>query len=67
MSTALEQFSNLTIAAMLVEAFAVCREAGRRVLGLRHYDEQLMGGMVLHSGAIAEMITSPKGFKAKEW
>ncbi|MDR2345909.1 MAG: SEC-C domain-containing protein [Planctomycetaceae bacterium] len=42
---------------ILIEAFAVCREAGRRVLGLRHYDVQLMGGIVLHSGAIAEMVT----------
>ncbi|MDR3199150.1 MAG: SEC-C domain-containing protein [Planctomycetaceae bacterium] len=42
---------------LLIEAFAVCREAGRRVLGLRHYDVQLIGGMVLHSGAIAEMMT----------
>jgi len=42
---------------LLVDAFAVCREAGRRVLGMRHFDVQLMGGMVLHSGAIAEMVT----------
>ena len=42
---------------LLVEAFAVCREAGRRVLGMRHFDSQMMGGMVLHSGAIAEMVT----------
>ncbi len=42
---------------LLAEAFAVCREAGRRVLGMRHYDVQLMGGMVLHSGTIAEMVT----------
>ena len=42
---------------ILVEAFAVCREAGRRVLGMRHYDVQMMGGMVLHSGSIAEMVT----------
>jgi len=42
---------------ILVEAFAVCREGGRRFLGMRHYDVQLIGGMVLHSGAIAEMIT----------
>jgi preprotein translocase subunit SecA len=42
---------------LLVEAFAVCREAGRRVLGMRHYDVQLMGGMVLHEGKIAEMRT----------
>ncbi len=42
---------------ILVEAFAVCREGGKRFLGMRHYDVQLMGGMVLHSGAIAEMVT----------
>jgi len=42
---------------LLVDAFAVGREAGRRVLKMRHYDVQLMGGMVLHSGAIAEMKT----------
>ena len=42
---------------LMVEAFAVCREAGRRVLGMRHYDVQLMGGMVLHEGKIAEMRT----------
>lgn len=42
---------------MLPEAFAVCREAGRRVLGMRHYDVQLIGGMVLHLGKIAEMRT----------
>jgi preprotein translocase subunit SecA len=46
-----------TLDDLLVEAFAVCREAGRRWIGLRHYDVQLMGGMVLHSGAIAEMVT----------
>ena len=38
---------------ILIEAFAVCREAGRRVLKMRHYDVQLVGGMVLHNGAIA--------------
>jgi preprotein translocase subunit SecA len=42
---------------LLVEAFAVCREASRRVLKMRHYDVQLMGGMVLHGGSIAEMKT----------
>ena len=42
---------------MLPEAFAVCREASRRVLGMRHYDVQLIGGMVLHLGKIAEMRT----------
>ena len=46
-----------TLDDILIDAFAVCREAGRRVLGMRHYDVQLMGGMVLHSGAIAEMVT----------
>ena len=42
---------------LLVEAFAVCREAGWRVLKMRHFDVQLVGGMVLHSGRIAEMRT----------
>lgn len=42
---------------ILPEAFAVCREAGKRVLGMRHYDVQLIGGMVLHLGKIAEMRT----------
>lgn len=42
---------------LLVEAFAVVREASQRILGLRHFDEQLIGGMVLHSGKIAEMRT----------
>ncbi|ALN59464.1 preprotein translocase subunit SecA [Lysobacter yananisis] len=42
---------------LLPEAFAVCREASRRVLGMRHYDVQMIGGMVLHLGKIAEMRT----------
>jgi preprotein translocase subunit SecA len=42
---------------LLPEAFSVVREAGRRVLNMRHYDVQLIGGMVLHSGKIAEMKT----------
>jgi len=46
-----------TVDALLPEAFAVCREAARRVLGMRHFDVQLIGGMVLHSGKIAEMRT----------
>jgi preprotein translocase subunit SecA len=46
-----------TLDDVLPEAFALCREAGRRSLGQRHYDVQLIGGMVLHSGAIAEMRT----------
>jgi len=41
----------------LEEAFAVVREAGRRVLNMRHFDVQLIGGMVLHQGKIAEMKT----------
>ena len=43
--------------ALLPEAFAVCREASRRVLGMRHFDVQMIGGMVLHAGKIAEMKT----------
>jgi len=42
---------------LLPEAFAVVREAGRRVLGMRHFDVQLLGGVVLHKGQIAEMKT----------
>ena len=42
---------------LLVESFAVCREAGVRYLQMRHYDEQLIGGMVLNDGGIAEMVT----------
>ncbi len=46
-----------TLDDILVEAFAVCREGGKRFLGMRHYDVQMMGGIVLHSGSIAEMVT----------
>ena len=46
-----------TLENILPEAFAVCREASRRVLGMRHFDVQLMGGMCLHEGKIAEMKT----------
>jgi len=46
-----------TLDELLPEAFAVTREAGRRVLGMRHFDVQLLGGMVLHNGKIAEMKT----------
>src|SRR5438067_1773667 len=42
---------------VLPETFALVREAGRRRLGMRHFDVQLMGGMVLHAGKIAEMAT----------
>ncbi len=46
-----------TLEDLLVEAFAVCRESGKRFLGMRHYDVQLIGGMILHEGNIAEMVT----------
>jgi preprotein translocase subunit SecA len=46
-----------TLDAILPEAFAVCREASKRVLGMRHYDVQLIGGITLHRGAISEMKT----------
>jgi preprotein translocase subunit SecA len=42
---------------LLPEAFAVCREGARRVLGMRHYDVQMIGGITLHEGRIAEMRT----------
>src|SRR5881628_3687283 len=42
---------------LLPEAFAVCREAARRTVGMRHFDVQLIGGVVLHEGKIAEMAT----------
>ncbi len=46
-----------TLDQLLPEAFAVVRETGKRVLGMRHFDEQMIGGMVLHQGKIAEMRT----------
>jgi len=46
-----------TLDSLLPEAFAVCREGSKRALGMRHYDVQMIGGMVLHSGRIAEMRT----------
>ena len=46
-----------TLDDILVEAFAACREGSKRVLKMRHYDVQLIGGMVLHNGCIAEMRT----------
>ncbi len=46
-----------TLDDLLVDAFAICREGGKRFLNMRHYDVQLVGGMVLHSGGIAEMVT----------
>lgn len=53
-----QRFANgETLDALLPEAFAVCREASKRVLKMRHFDVQLIGGMVLHYGKIAEMAT----------
>jgi preprotein translocase subunit SecA len=49
--------TNEVLDEILVESFAVVREAGRRVLNMRHFDVQLIGGMVLHDGKIAEMKT----------
>ena len=46
-----------SLESVLPEAFAVVREAAKRVLGMRHYDVQLIGGMILHSGKISEMKT----------
>ena len=48
---------------LLAEAFALVREAAKRTLGQRHFDVQLMGGIALHNGQIAEM----KPVKAKRW
>ena len=53
-----ERFSNgETVEQLLVEAFAVVREASKRVFGMRHFDVQMIGGMVLNEGKIAEMRT----------
>ncbi len=49
--------SGATIDSLLEEAFAVVREASKRALGMRHFDVQLVGGMVLHAGGISEMRT----------
>ena len=49
--------SGETLEQILPEAFAVVREAGKRVLGMRHFDVQIMGGAILHEGKIAEMKT----------
>ncbi len=46
-----------TLDDIMVDAFAVCREASIRVLGMRHYDVQMIGGIILHKGSIAEMRT----------
>jgi preprotein translocase subunit SecA len=49
--------SDLALDPLLIEAFAVVREAGRRVLGMRHFDVQLIGGMVTHDGRVGELKT----------
>ncbi|GLQ33263.1 preprotein translocase subunit SecA [Litoribrevibacter albus] len=49
--------SGESLDALLPEAFAVVREAGKRIMGMRHFDVQLIGGMTLHNGKIAEMRT----------
>src|SRR6476646_708526 len=51
------ELTNAALDEILEEAFAVVREAGRLVLNMRHFDVQLIGGMVLHRGAISEMRT----------
>ncbi len=53
----LDQRRRAALDALLPEAFAVVREAGKRVLGMRHFDVQLVGGITLHNGKIAEMRT----------
>jgi len=53
----LRDAKNKALEGVLPEAFALVREASRRTIGLRHFDVQLMGGMVLHQGRIAEMAT----------
>jgi preprotein translocase subunit SecA len=57
LAAAADEEAAAALEAALPEAFAVCREAARRILGMRHFDVQLIGGMVLHEGKIAEMAT----------
>ena len=52
-----EKAQNNNLDELLVEAFALVRESSKRVIGLRHYDVQIMGGLVLHQGKISEMKT----------
>ncbi len=54
---AFRQAEQMALDALLPEAFALVREAARRSIGLRHYDVQLLGGLILHEGGIAEMKT----------
>src|SRR3989338_4358195 len=53
----LKEIREKTLESILPEAFAMVREAGRRTVGMRHFDVQLIGGMVLHQGKISEMAT----------
>ena len=53
----LKEFKNRSLDGKIDEVFAMVREASRRTIGLRHFDVQLMGGMVLHEGKISEMTT----------
>ena len=55
--THLDVYKRQSLDDLLPEAFAVVREAGKRVFGMRHFDAQLLGGIALHSGKIAEMRT----------
>ena len=52
-----ERLAKESLDDILVEAFATVRETAKRLLGMRHYDVQLIGGMILHKGSIAEMKT----------
>lgn len=56
-----------TLDDLLPEAFAVVREAAKRTLGQRHYDVQLIGGIVLHQGRIAEMKTGEEKPWSPRW
>jgi len=58
--TELRQEIKAVLEELLPEAFAAVREASKRTIGLRHYDVQLVGGIVLHQGKIAEMRTGEK-------
>ena len=55
-----ERLEKETLDDILVEAFATVREASKRIVGLRYYDVQLIGGMILHKGCISEMKTEEK-------
>jgi len=52
---------------VLIDSFAITREASKRVLGMRHFDVQLIGGMVLHEGRIAEMKTGDTACRTERY